>query len=470
MKHTSLLLKDAYGTEEMRAVWDECNMVQKWLDVEAAIAGAQQQLGLIPVEAAETIIQKCTVDQLSPDMVAAINADARHLIVSFIKAFEKMCGPAGEYFHLGATTQDIVDTGCILQIREAYTIVVNDLIALEKVLIDLALQHKDTVMMGRTHAQHTAPLTFGLKVAIWASEIGDHIDRLSECAERLFVSSISGAVGSNASFVFLFGEEKAEKFLRAASRKLGLKMADIDLHLRTDRFSELLNILALAGVTLGRVGLEIRDLQRTEIAEVCEPWESGKQHSSSTMPHKRNPASSEWQNGLAQIMRASAFTLGGVQMQHERDATWMALQLSQISESFLACAAAIRNAREIFQGLEVYPERMRRNMNLQQGLAMSEAIMLALYKKTGKKQTAHRIVYEVSNQAWAENRPVLEVLLEHQEARKYLVESEIQKVLDPETYCGNCATQVDRVVAVLRGKMSSQWLSRSWSSMNAIDE
>ena len=460
MKHTSLLLKDAYGTEDMRAVWDECNMVQKWLDVEAAIAGAQKELNLIPGEAADKIIEKCTVDQLSPDMVAAIKADARHLIVSFIKAFEKICGPSGEYFHLGATTQDILDTGCILQIREAYTIIINDLIGLEKVLIGLAEQHKDTIMMGRTHAQHAAPLTFGFKVAIWASEIGDHIDRLSECAQRLFMSSISGAVGSNASFVFLFGEEKAEDFRREASRKLGLEASGIDLHQRIDRFSELLNILALVGATLGRLGLEIRDLQRTEIAEVREPWESGKHHSSSTMPHKRNPASSEWQSGLAQMLRANAFTLSGVQMQHERDATWMALQLSQISESFLACAAAIKSAMEVFQGLEVYPSRMCKNLDLQKGLAMSEAVMLALYKKTGRKQTAHRIVYEASNQAWAENSSMLEVLLDHQEARKYLTQSEIQKALDPKAYCGNCAAQVNRVVAALQDKLKNQWSSR----------
>ncbi len=455
MKHTSLLLKNAYGTEEMRSVWDERNMVQKWLDVEAAIAGAQKELNLIPNEVADEIIAKCTVDQLSPEMILEIKANARHLIVSFIKAFENMCGPAGEYFHLGATTQDILDMGCILQIREAYTIIVRDLIELEKVLIGLAKQHKETVMMGRTHAQHAAPLTFGFKVAIWASEISDHIERLSECARRLFKSSISGAVGSNASFVFLFGEEDAENFQKGVSRKLGLEVSEIDLHQRIDRFSELLNVLALIGTTLGRIGLEIRDLQRTEIAEVGEPWESGKHHSSSTMPHKRNPALSEWQSGLAQMLRANAFALGSVQMQHERDATWMALQLSEIPESFLTCAVAIKSAKEVFQGLEVYPDKMRKNLDLQQGLAMSEAVMLALYKKTKRKQTAHKIVYEASNKAWAEKKPMLEVLLEYQEARKYLTESEIEDLLDPKAYCGNCAAQVDKVVVAFQNRMKN---------------
>lgn len=455
MKHSSLLLQNAYGTEEMRGVWDERNMIQKWLDVEAAIAGAQKELNLIPNEAADEIIAKCTVDELSPEMIIEIKANARHLIVSFIKAFENMCGSAGEYFHLGATTQDILDTGCTLQIREAYTIIVMDLIELEKVLINLAEQHKETVMMGRTHAQHAAPLTFGFKVAIWASEISDHINRLSECAQRLFKTSISGAVGSNASFIFLFGEENAEDFQKDVSRKLGLEIAEIDQHQRIDRFSELLNVLALIGTSLGRFGLEIRDLQRTEVAEVREAWESGKHHSSSTMPHKRNPSLSESQNGLAQILRSSALALGGIQMQHERDATWMTLQLSQISESFLVCAAAIKNAKEIFQGLEVYPDQMRKNLNIQQGLAMSEAVMLALYKKTGRKQTAHRIVYEASNKAWAENKPMFEVLLEHQEARKYLTASEIEDLLDPKTYCGNCAAQVDKVVAAFQNRIKN---------------
>lgn len=455
MKHTNTLLKNTYSTQEMRSIWDEQNMVQKWLDVEAAIISAQKELNLVPAGVADEIIAKCNFDNLSSEMIADIKTSSRHLIVSFIQAFENMCGPDGEYFHLGATTQDILDTGCILQIREAYTIIIKDLNELNKVMIELAKQHKKTVMMGRTHAQHASPLTFGFKVAIWVSEISDHIDRLAECSKRLFKSNISGAVGSQASFTFLFGEKDSEAFQKAVSYKLGLGVSEIDLHQRTDRFVELLNVLALIGHTLGRIGIEIRDLQRTEVSEVSEHWEAGVYHSSSTMPHKRNPSLSESQSGLAHIIKANALNIANVQMQHERDATWMLLQLSEISESFLTCSVAIKNAKEVFQGLEVYPEQMRKNIDLQQGLAMSEAVMLALFKKTGKKQTAHRIIYEISNKVWSEKKSMLEVLLGHQEVRKYLNQAEIESLLDPKEYCGNCSSQVDKVVTAFQNKIEN---------------
>jgi adenylosuccinate lyase len=440
----------------MRELWSEDNMIQKWLDVEKAIVETQKELKLIPAQAADEIITKCSTQYLNAQMVADFSANSRHLMVSFIQAFEEMIGSAGEYFHLGATTQDILDTGSLLQIRESIRLIVRQLFKLEDVLMVLANRHKDTVMMGRTHGQHAMPFTFGLKTAIWLSEINDHIDRIAECSRRLFKLRISGGVGTNASYVFLFGESGFHDFQTALSKKLELEISPIDLHQRIDPFVEMMNTLALIGGTLGRIGLEIRDLQQTEIAEVRENWIPGKHFSSSTMPHKRNPAISEAQEGLAQMLKANANAFNHIRMQYERDANWITLQLSQTEEGFLICSRSIENALQIFEGLEVCSDRMFENFNMQNGLAMSETLMLALFKKTKKKQTAYRILYEVSHIVQRENRPLIEALLENEEVCKYLSRREVEDLLDPGSYCGNASTQVEKTLERINEKRKVQ--------------
>jgi adenylosuccinate lyase len=452
MKHSSILLQNTYGTPEMREVWSEENMIQKWLDVERAITEAQKELKVIPANEADEIIKKCSTQYLSAKMIADFKVNSRHLIVSFIQAFEQMSGSPGENFHLGATTQDILDTGSILQIRESLNVIVKQLYKLEDLFAVLANEHKETIMMGRTHGQHAMPLTFGLKMAIWASEISEHIDRLAECSKRLFRLRISGGVGTNASYVFLFGQKGFEDFQVLLSKKLGLEISHIDLHQRIDQFVEMINNLALIGSTLGKIGLEIRDLQQTEIAEVKEKWEPGKFFSSSTMPHKRNPALSEAQDSLAQMLKANASAFNNVRMQYERDATWITLQLYLIEECFLICSRSIENAQQIFNGLEVCSDRMLENFTIQNGLAMSETIMLALYKKTKKKQTAYRILYQISNTVWKQKRPIMEVLLDNEEVAKYFTKIEIRDLLDPKNYCGNAAFQIEKTVGELKKK------------------
>ncbi|MDJ0950986.1 MAG: adenylosuccinate lyase [Alphaproteobacteria bacterium] len=453
MKHSYLTFTDLYGTEQMRAVWGETNMVQKWLDVEAAIARAQADLALLPQDTAEAIVRNCSVERLDVQSIYEKKQEVRHLMVSVLQAFAEKCGVHGEQIHLGATTQDILDTGLTLQIREALEIILEELLSLELRLLALAQEHKTTAMMGRTHAQHAAPLTFGFKVAIWASEIFDHIQRLKDCSARLHLLSLSGAVGTNASFVYLFGKEKTDAFRSRVAQYLDLSKPAIDLHQRTDRFVELANVLALIGTTLGRIGFAIRDLQATEVAEVSEPWVAGKNMSSSTMPHKRNPDRSEWLNGLAKLLRANAASLASVEMQHERDATWMAVAYATLPECFLNCAAGTRLARTVLDGLEVSRAHMQRNLNLTQGLAMSEAVMLGLYEKTGRKLWAHRICYDCALSAQETGRPLKDELLANAEIRNVLSEAEIDALLDPENYLGDCAEQVDAIVARIRAEL-----------------
>lgn len=450
MKDSYVLLKNAYGTEEMRQVWTEENMVQKWLDVEVAITKAKMEMGIIPREAGEEIIAKSSVKYLTPQMIADIKAGAAHLIVSFIKAFAKMAGPAGEHYHVGPTTQDILDTGLTLQIREAYTILMRQMRELENILCDMAERYKNTVMMGRTHGQHAVPITFGFKCAIWAYAMRDHIERFKQMAPRLLLANLSAACGSRNTFKYLVGDEKAEQIQEIFARELGLGCPVMDTHQRPDRFMEYTNNIALLMTTLAQMGLEIRDLQRTEVQEVEEPFDSEKQYSSSTMPNKRNPEPSEWLAGLAKIARGNALAMMEITMQHERDATRMAPEFACIPESSLIASAALATAIRNMKGLVVHEDRMRQNLYITNGIAMAELVMLALYKKTGRKVTAHTLVHDVSMKAFLERRPLKDVCLEHEELRKYLTAEEIDELTNPETYYGTAPLQAEKMVAYIK--------------------
>ncbi|MDN5347551.1 MAG: adenylosuccinate lyase [Clostridia bacterium] len=450
MKDHYVLLQNAYGTPEMRAVWTEENMVQKWLDMEVAITKAKMELGIIPKEAGEEIIAKSSVKYLTPQMIADVKAGAAHLIVSFIKAFAKMCGPAGEHYHVGPTTQDILDTGLVLQLREAYTILMKQMREVEAALCELAEKYKKTVMMGRTHGQHAVPITFGFKCAIWAYAMRDHIERFKELAKRLFLANISAACGSRNTFKYLVGPEKAEQVQEIVSRELKLGVPVMDIHQRPDRYMEFTNAIAVMMTTLAQMGIEIRNLQRTEVQEVEEPFDSEKQYSSSTMPNKRNPEPSEWLEGLTKIARGNAVAVMEINMQHERDATRMAPEFACIPESCLIASAALATALKNLKGLVVHEDRMRENLYITNGIAMSELVMLALYKKTGKKVTAHTLVHDVSMKAFLERRPLKDVLLENEEARKYLTAEEIDELTNPETYYGTADIQAERMVDYIK--------------------
>jgi len=452
MKHSSLLLRDIYGTESMRVLWDERNLVQKWLEVEAALVSAHAELGTIPPDVAETIIAQCQAGEPTAEMIVAVKTELKHIMVAFIDSFTRRCGPAGEYFHLGATTQDILDTGLTLQARDSLKLLLDDMLHLQDALLGLAHHHKTTVMMGRTHAQHAGPMTFGLKVAIWASEVSNHLDRLLQCAERLLFISMSGAVGTNASFVRLLGQDGTRRFHKLVSERLGLAVPHVDLHQRTDRFYELLDMFALFGTTLGKIGLEIRDMQRTEVGELDTPWKSGQHHGSSTMPHKRNPSDAETLASLARLLHGNATVLSSQQMQHERDASWMTLALACIPDSFLLIAAGLNSTISIVEGLRVNTAAMAKNLDIEGGLAMSEALMLAIFCKTEKKHSAHRACFEACNTAREEGRPVRDVFLHDKRFQGLLDEAELDAALDPLQYIGNSPEQVEAVVRHARAQ------------------
>lgn len=446
MVHDYVLLQNAYGTPDMRKIWTEDNMVQKWLDYEKAISLEMANLGMIPLDVAQEIAAKSTTDHLSPQMIAKVNSDAAHIIVSLVKAFAKMAGPAGEHYHLGPTTQDILDTGITLQISEAYQIIMTQLEQLEQVLMDKALQYKTTVMMGRTHGQHAVPITFGFLLGTWAYEVRDHIERMNEIAARLFRCKLTAAAGTRNTWVALFGVDKTNQLVSNVAKRIGLYNTPIDIGTRSDRFAEIGFALANISSSLGKIGLDIRFMQSNEVGELQEPWDTTKQYSSSTMPNKRNPEPSEWLDGLAKIARGNAMALASITALNERDATRTGPQFKCLPDNFLLAAAGLAQAIRLFSGLVVHADRMRENLYLTNGVAMAEPVMLRLWQNTGKKVTAHTLMHDISMHAIAKGMSLKEALLANKETAMYLTPAEIDDLTNPETYYGDAPEQVDRIV------------------------
>jgi adenylosuccinate lyase len=434
----------------MRTVWTEDNMVQKWLDYEKALSLEMANLDMIPKEAADEIAAKSTTKHMSPEMIAEIKAWAGHHMVSMIKAFQKMAGPAGEHYHVGATTQDITLTGITLQMREAYEIIMRQLRELEQILIDQALRYKTTVQMGRTHAQHAVPITFGFTLASWAYEIRDHIDRMKELSKRLFRAKLSAAVGTRNTWVYLFGVEKTHQLVANVCKRVGLDNPPIDIQTRTDRLAEIGCELANIITSLAKMGFNVKFLQAEEIREVEEPWDSKTQYSSSTMPNKRNPEPSEWQEGLAKVARGNAIALLSITILNERDATRMGPTNKCIADNFLMASAALAQAIRIFGDLTVNEENMRKNLYVSKGIAMSEVVMLKLWQKTGKKVTAHTLVHDISMEAFDKGISLKEALLANEEAMKHLSTEEIDEITNPEVYYGDAPQQVEAAVAYIK--------------------
>lgn len=437
----SMLFCDVFSTEMMRNVFDDNKMMQNWLDIEAALAESQGELGIIPEDAAMEISKKAKVEKLDINEVKKGMAKTAHSLVPTIREFQRICdGNAGEYIHLGATTQDILDTGFVLSAKEAFEIIYRDLFEIEEILIQLAEKHKNTMMTGRTHGQHALPITFGYKVAVWASEVRRHLDRMEECKERVFVGQMGGAVGTMAGF-----GPKAFEVERRTLEKLGLGVPDIPWHVSRDRFIEVLNIIAMVAGTFGKIGNEIYTLQKTEVAELSEPFVKG-MVGSSTMPHKRNPGLCENMNTLSKVVKSNLTLVHEAMFQeHERDGGFWKVEWIAVPEAFIFTGAILSKAKKVLNGLIVDESKMRENLFKLKGLLLSEAIMLALGEKIGK-QTAHEIVYEISMEAFEKGISMKEIMMADKRITSNLTEEEIDRALDPSLYTGHSCDLVDRVI------------------------
>jgi adenylosuccinate lyase len=433
-----------YGNPEMKAVWSEEARLRKMLAVETALAKAEAFTGYIQEGAEEKIA--AGADKVILERVKEIEDEIHHDVMAVVLALAEQSGDGGKWVHFGATSNDILDTATALQIKDAIFILRKETAKLRSVLLDMALSHKNTVCAGRTHGQIGVPTTYGLRFAIWASEIDRHIERLDQLAPRATVGKMSGAVGTQAAF----GKQGTE-IQKKTMEFLGIEAADVSNQIvQRDRHAEFVMWMANIATTLDKVCIEIRSLARSEIAEVEEGF-GKKQVGSSTMPHKRNPIKSEQVCGLARIVRAMVEPeLSNNTLWDERDLTNSSCERIVFPESCVLTDHIIRLTTTIIQNLRFYPENIRKNLNLLNGLNMGEAIMIELSKKGVGRQEAHEIVRECAMSARETGSHMKDGLIKNKTVSKYLTEKEIITLMNPDNYIGTAVIQVESLVTKLK--------------------
>jgi adenylosuccinate lyase len=430
-----------YGTAEMRRVFTEETRVQKQLDVEAALALAHAEVGNIPREDAEKIATMASLKHVKLDRIKTIEAEIKHDVASLVRALSEVCGSSGAYVHLGATSYDIVDTASALQLKEALNIIERNLAKLKSILQKQAGKYKETVMIGRTHGQHALPITLGFKFAVWGNEISRHIERFNDCSDRVLVGKMSGAVGTQASM-----GENAARIQELVMKRLGIHAAEISTQIvQRDRYAEFVCILAMVASSLDNFATEIRELQRPEIGELFESFEQEKQVGSSTMPHKQNPETCERICGLARIVRSLVIpALENAVTWHERDLTQSSAERFIFPEACILVDYMLFLTSNVVANLRVDEQRMLRNINLSQGRAMSEAVMMALTRKGVNRQEAHELLRKLAIRSELEKRQFKEVLFEDKFVRGKLSQKEIDEALNPKKYLGTAVKQAEK--------------------------
>jgi len=437
----SLFFRDLFGSAAMRAVFDDLNLLQKWLDYEAALARAEASVGLIPQEAAVEITWQAQAEGMDIEAIKAGVDKTVHPLVPIIWQLSERCrNDAGRYVHWGATTQDVMDTAIVLQIKEALPLFETTLDGLISAATRLAAKYRDTPMAGRTHGQQALPITFGFKVAVWLAELKRHHQRLQECKPRVLVGEFGGAVGTLAGVA-----DKGMAINAQLCAELGLHVPPIAWHTARDHFAEFATTIAMICATMGKIAHEIIDLQKTEFAEVEEPFEMGKV-GSSTMPHKRNPMLCEAVLTLARLTRRHAATAVDAMLhEHERDWSSFQMEWAYIPELCVMTHGAMELMLRVLDGLIVYPDHMLRNLNATGGLLLAERIMLELGQHIGR-QHAHDVVYAAAMKSFETRQPFADILKQDAQVMAHLTAETIDSLLDPTQYTGLAAEYVDKVL------------------------
>ena len=403
----------------MKKVWSDETKFDKWLQVEIAVCEAWAELGTIPREAVPQI-RKARFD---PGRFDEILKETHHDMTAFLGSVAESLGEESRFIHLGLTTSDVWDTALNLQLREAGDILTRGVEGLITVLKEKAIEHKNTIMIGRTHGVHAEPITFGLKLALWVEEMKRNAHRLAEARKAISVGKISGAVGTYATL-----SPEVEKI---ACSKLGLEPAPVSTQIiQRDRHAQFVTTLAIISSSLEKFALEIRGLQRTEILEAEEPFEAG-QTGSSAMPHKRNPELCERVCGLARLVRGHALTsMENIALWHERDISHSSTERIILPDSCLVLDYVLYIFTYIMKGLQVYPQRMKENLELTKGLVFSQRVMLALIEKGLSREEAYRLVQRNAMQAWKERASFLDLLTGDPEVGKHLSKAELDGIFD----------------------------------------
>ncbi len=430
-----------WATAELRRHFDDRGRVQSWLEILAALAEAQAEVGLVPADAASQIRAHARVELLDLERVAEQTRATSHSTLGLITCLRQVLPEsAREWVYWGATVQDLTDTWAALTMRAVGQIVERDLRRAESAALSLARRHRDTVMCGRTHGQPGLPITFGFKAAVWVSELRRHLDRLAEARRRYEVVQLGGAVGT-----MEFWGDRAVALLEAFAQRLELGVPDLPWLTARDRPAEFLNLLAMAAATLAKIGNEVYELQRPEIGELREPFTPG-QVGSITMPHKRNPELSEQIVTLARLVRGHAtLAVEAMVHEHERDGRAWKTEWLLLPEACLLAGAALAFAVRLLEGLEVDAERMRANLDARAGYLASEPVMRLLADRIGKYNAQHA-VYQAAMAGIERGLELKTALLADPTVARHLDETTIDGLLDPNRALGAAGAFVDRVL------------------------
>ena len=437
----SILFRDSFGTPQMRAVFDDRELIRKYVQVEVALATAEARCGVIPEAAAKDIAERCNADTLDFDVLRQETEIVGYPILPLVHQIAKQAGASGGYVHWGATTQDIMDSAVALQLRDGLDIVEADIRALRAILAGLARRYRDTPMAGRTHLQQALPVTFGYKCAIWLDMFDRHAQRLAEARPRVLVGQFAGAAGTLAS---LGG--KGLEVQKAMMQELGLGVPVSTWHVARDGFAEAINLLGLITGSLGKIAYDVMIMASNEFGELYEPFVKGR-GASSTMPQKRNPISSELMLACAKGVRQSAGLMLDAMVQDLERATgpWHAEWIA-IPEAFILAAGALHQAKFMLGGLIVDEAAMARNLDLTKGLIVAEAVMMGLAPMIGR-QEAHDVVYDACRVVNEKGGRLADVLNAMPDVSSRLDPKLIERLTDPANYLGMAPQMVDQVLA-----------------------
>lgn len=426
-----------YTLPEMSDLWSEQNKFATWLKVEIAVCEARARRGEIPSDVISVIKKKAGFDI---DRISAIEAEVNHDVIAFLTNLAEYIGPESRFVHLGLTSSDVLDTSLGYLMKQAGFLIREKLMAVAELLRRIAPQHKDTVCVGRTHGVHAEPTVFGLKLALWYSEMVRNLVRLDGAIKEVAVGKISGAVGN-----FANTDPELEEIV---CRKLGLKPARVSTQVvQRDRHASLLSVLAIIGGTVEKIATEIRSLQRTEILELEEGFAKG-QKGSSAMPHKKNPITCERLAGLARVLRANSMAaMENMALWHERDITHSSVERIIIPDSTILLHYMLDRVYNVLSGMKIDKARMRENVALTKGLVFSQRVLLSLTGKMGSREEAYELVQELAMRSWEEKSDFKSLLKGSSRVRKYLSAKEIDTIFNISYYTRRAGEIIDRAIA-----------------------